>query len=259
MDDDDFDLFSPLGELERVQEESRRAKAKEIFSAIQQKDTSCRRQYFERIRRNKKKETRSGEEQDESDEPKYFEFQVDKRDFEELGILLEKELNGAVLEKSRHSSFSTTDYSFKPDSDVYRKCKNLVLERFVPLKWPFFSSGSLEFLDLFLVVYDAADGQKGLDFHTDGCLFSFNILLSSPLDFDGGGTALQLVEDDKEPPLLFHLQQGQGLVHDAKILHAGKEITRGVRKLLVGFVETRQEALVKWNLIGASNAKRNRK
>ena len=37
--------------------------------------------------------------------------------------------------------------------------------------------------------YSAATGeQRALSMHTDGSIFSFNLLLNSPDDFDGGGT-----------------------------------------------------------------------
>jgi len=44
--------------------------------------------------------------------------------------------------------------------------------------------------DAFVVRYDAA-GQGGLATHTDDSELSFNLLLSEPADFDGGGTSFE--------------------------------------------------------------------
>ena len=44
--------------------------------------------------------------------------------------------------------------------------------------------------DAFVVRYDAA-GQGGLATHTDDSELSFNLLLSDPTDFDGGGTSFE--------------------------------------------------------------------
>ena len=44
--------------------------------------------------------------------------------------------------------------------------------------------------DAFVVRYDAA-GQGGLATHTDDSELSFNLLLSDPSDFGGGGTSFE--------------------------------------------------------------------
>ncbi|KAI9228660.1 MAG: hypothetical protein DHS80DRAFT_30578 [Piptocephalis tieghemiana] len=91
----------------------------------------------------------------------------------------------------------------------------------------------LAFRDLFIVRYSADPGeQDALAIHTDGCLFSFNILLNSLDDFEGGGTYF--------PDLDRHIQlaPGHALIHDARIRHAGLAVTRGTRIILAGFLDT---------------------
>ncbi|KAI8904677.1 hypothetical protein EDD86DRAFT_194539 [Gorgonomyces haynaldii] len=93
-----------------------------------------------------------------------------------------------------------------------------------------FGPGDLKLLDLFFVQY--SNRQPELKAHRDGCLISFNILLNDPSEFDGGGTLFL-------PDNLVQPQKGECVVHDSRLLHAGHPITQGERKILVGFVETR--------------------
>lgn len=74
-------------------------------------------------------------------------------------------------------------------------------------------------------------GQNKLAIHQDDALISFNILLSDPSDFEGGGTYFKHV--NKTVPL----QRGGCIVHDSEIPHAGAAITSGYRTILVGFCE----------------------
>lgn len=68
-----------------------------------------------------------------------------------------------------------------------------------------------------------------LELHKDGSFLSFNILLSHPDDFEGGGTYF----DDG---LTMTPEQGGLTIHSSKIKHSGLPITKGIRYLLVGFV-----------------------
>lgn len=90
----------------------------------------------------------------------------------------------------------------------------------------------LAYRDLFFVQYSAAPGrQRGLAMHRDGSVISFNVLLNSPLDFEGGGT---YVEEDGRS---YQIGQGECFVHSGKLRHGGAPITRGERYVLVGFVD----------------------
>lgn len=87
----------------------------------------------------------------------------------------------------------------------------------------------LNFNDLFIVKYTAAE-QAHLNPHRDGALFSFNILLNSEKEFDGGGT--RIVATDQ----ILSASQGMLTLHCGRVYHEGRVITRGVRYLLVGFI-----------------------
>ena len=78
--------------------------------------------------------------------------------------------------------------------------------------------------------------QRGLKLHKDGSLFSFNILLSSPSDFDGGGTFFTLPGWPKDHGHTVSIPRGAALVHSGSRTHGGRDITRGTRDLLVGFM-----------------------
>lgn len=64
---------------------------------------------------------------------------------------------------------------------------------------------------------------------------TLNALLSKEDDFGGGGTYIQVLDKT------IKLQQGQMLIHPGNLDHAGKEITFGVRRLLVSFLECEWE------------------
>ncbi|ROV88145.1 hypothetical protein VMCG_10419 [Cytospora schulzeri] len=93
-------------------------------------------------------------------------------------------------------------------------------------------SGSLGEEDESTMRYDIPSKQASLAIHTDGCLMSFSLLLNHHQSFRGGGTYFKARGET------FHLEQGGLLMHDAGLEHAGAEVIRGQRIMLVGFVET---------------------
>lgn len=134
----------------------------------------------------------------------------------------------------RHSAFPTTDIpvlgtpllAYLPDLVRSRLLENMARH------FGFHPTRDLDFRDIFIVKY-AANAQKGLEAHTDGCLMSFNILLSHPDDFQGGGTWFESTNE------IMRLNQGDALYHDARITHRGVDISKGERYILVGFVDTK--------------------
>mmetsp|Transcript_25615 Transcript_25615/g.47746 ORF Transcript_25615/g.47746 Transcript_25615/m.47746 type:complete len:317 (-) Transcript_25615:39-989(-) len=90
---------------------------------------------------------------------------------------------------------------------------------------------------IFVVRYDASDGQSYLPLHTDSSRLSFNVLLSS--DFEGGGTWYCDPLFDRTCNL--HPSVGEVLLNDALVLHEGLEVTRGRRYILVGFLSVDSE------------------
>jgi len=121
--------------------------------------------------------------------------------------------------------------------------------------------------DLFIVKYTGGgiEGQQdSLDLHMDGSMISFNVALSEYNDdndnddndasiiddndsnsnsnyYSGGGTYFPLLNNTSNKtttrtlPLL-RIHQGDMLVHDSGLLHAGAQTISGNRYLLVGFV-----------------------
>ena len=132
----------------------------------------------------------------------------------------------------RHSAFPTTDIAIKETPLAY--LGDMIKQRLFPMlgdHFGFDACRDLAFRDIFIVKYSASS-QRGLKAHTDGCLMSFNVLLSHPNDFDGGGTWFKSIDS------VVQLAQGDCVYHDANIVHQGIDITRGERYILVGFVDT---------------------
>jgi len=114
----------------------------------------------------------------------------------------------------------------------------------------------LSFLDLFCASYEVPDTNSDdegrdtmdeLDFHRDGSLLSFTLLLSPLADFEGGGTIFDALADVEmsndessilqprgviQPP-----KAGYATLHSGKLFHGGNKVTKGQRIVLVGFVD----------------------
>ncbi|CAM9471825.1 unnamed protein product [Choristocarpus tenellus] len=97
--------------------------------------------------------------------------------------------------------------------------------------------------DLFAVRYRPGT-QDRLAPHRDGNLLSFNILLSEPGSFEGGGTRFAALQGMEGGSLGFCASDGvvrpstvgDLTMHTGKLLHEGVRVTRGTRYILVGFV-----------------------
>ena len=111
-----------------------------------------------------------------------------------------------------------------------------------PLACRYFGKGMLPehlcYHDLFFVRYCHSPEQSthkqhqtSLPVHTDGSVFSFNVLLSERSAFDGGGTYFEHDGSIVQPDA-----RGGGIAHGGQVRHGGHPITRGERLLLVGFV-----------------------
>ena len=113
---------------------------------------------------------------------------------------------------------------------------------------------ALRFNDLFFVRYSAAEGEQNeLASHTDGSIFSFNLLLTPPSAFEGGGTFFE-VNGTRSAPVSPPVQGG-AVVHSGRVRHGGAPITSGERILLVGFVDVEPTPytaqLARWAAVAA--------
>ena len=158
---------------------------------------------------------------------------------------------------SRHHKHPTADLGVGAVPDVELLLRDALFARLLrPLCSNYFCAPflpeHLRFNDLFFVRYsaDAADdAPTSLPLHTDGSVFSFNVLLNSPADFEGGGTCFA-DGSTLSPP-----SEGGAVVHSGQVRHGGAPITRGERYLLVGFVGTEQAPysarLARWAAVSA--------
>lgn len=72
--------------------------------------------------------------------------------------------------------------------------------------------------------------------HSDKLALTLNVLLSTDGAFAGGGTEFWIEPNTSEsdaPDVLIEPKQGCGLVFNGRVLHAGREVTEGLRHLLV--------------------------
>jgi hypothetical protein len=138
----------------------------------------------------------------------------------------------------RHGSYPTTDLPLScigecqgwVRSTLFRQVCRPLASKFVPSDAALLDE-HLVLHDLFVVKYSVARGhQCELETHTDGSDFSFNVLLSDPSAFDGGGTSFEATGQT------VHLSRGSAVGHSGQVRHAGVAITRGERFVLVGFV-----------------------
>lgn len=140
------------------------------------------------------------------------------------------EKNGGWTKK-RHNNYPTTDLPI----DAMPSVLGIVSETFFTIMDKLSKSYNLDknitlnIRDLFVVKY-SHDAQNSLEMHKDGSVLSFSILLNDVNEFEGGGTYF----DDG---LTAYLNQGDMIIHSGKIKHSGLPITKGVRYLLVGFID----------------------
>jgi tetratricopeptide (TPR) repeat protein len=139
-------------------------------------------------------------------------------------------------DRDRHGKYPTTDMPLSEAPEVEALVRSAVFRRVLrpltPLYLPEgFVPEHLELRDCFYVKYSASPGQqRDLQVHTDGSIFSFNVLLNDPADFDGGGTFFEPTRTT------VRASKGSAVGHSGQVRHGGVEITRGERYLLVGFV-----------------------
>lgn len=74
--------------------------------------------------------------------------------------------------------------------------------------------------------------HRGVELHHDKCDITVNIMLSRSNQYVGGGTYF------RDADLNVRLEFGEFLLHPGNVVHAGTEITKGTRFLMVLFADT---------------------
>jgi predicted 2-oxoglutarate/Fe(II)-dependent dioxygenase YbiX len=138
--------------------------------------------------------------------------------------------------KKRHRNYPTTDLPISQIPILSVLVNNIIKYNVLDKIAEKYSVNKyfLDFNDVFIVKYDTIT-QSSLDKHTDGSAFSFNILLNSPEEFEGGGTIFYENKFDEKSILVSNTKGGL-IFHSGQQTHAGNKITKGIRYILVGFV-----------------------
>lgn len=132
----------------------------------------------------------------------------------------------------RHNNYPTTDL---PLSALSNSIQSIVLCRLSEILdkakglYCLPDTCSMNVTDIFVVKY-APSQQSILGMHCDGNILTFQITLSSLKDYEGGGTEYCdgcIVKPNK----------GALTIQSGFVKHAGVPITKGLRYVLVGFVE----------------------
>jgi len=134
---------------------------------------------------------------------------------------------------NRHKNYPTTDIPLRDivglDNTMTTGIIDHILDKTLKL-YDLEEGCEMDPYDIFVVKYDTG-GQTGLDVHRDSSELSFIVLLSDPKDFEGGGTYYE--ESDI---LVNPNKRGSLVIHCGKTKHSGKNITSGVRYILIGFI-----------------------
>ena len=158
-------------------------------------------------------------------------------------------------DSDRHSSYSTADFPVEDCDDLQSYLEEIGFESktfgLIGDLFPI-DKGDLWFMDLFCAHYKGTeDGTTSsvmdrLDPHRDGSIISFTIVLSSPEDYEGGGTEFQALcnvgeEYDEYSNVLDNgvikvRTAGEGVVHCGKIFHGAHVVKSGERTTITGFV-----------------------
>lgn len=140
---------------------------------------------------------------------------------------------------SRHENYATTDLPVEKILPVFRFVLHSFQNIFKKIQTSYCLSQNTEFnvADLFIVKY-SENAQNSLDLHQDGSFFTINLLLNDVCEFEGGGTYFN------DGTTVF-LEQGDMLIHSGKIKHAGIQITKGKRYLLVAFIRIKISVICK--------------
>ena len=170
-------------------------------------------------------------------------------------------------DSSRHVAYRTVDFAIEESIEISQYLGEIAFEdrTFGALSEVYdVDADDMSFLDLFVASYEGKDDATDeeveerntmdqLDFHRDGSLLSFTVLLSPTEDFEGGGTIFDALGDAEiatkddgthsilqSPGVIQSPQPGYATLHSGKLLHGGNQVTKGHRIVLVGFVDVHE-------------------
>mmetsp|Transcript_151 Transcript_151/g.211 ORF Transcript_151/g.211 Transcript_151/m.211 type:complete len:370 (+) Transcript_151:1-1110(+) len=155
---------------------------------------------------------------------------------------------------ARHTNYATCDFAVEDSPLLERYLEEI---KFQDRLWKLINEDFdiprdhlFGFLDLFCVNYVATNDSLSsdstmdrLEAHRDGSLISFSLLLSSPNEFEGGGTFFEALRDVEPEGVLYPEgiirpdRAGDMVMHSGKLLHGADIVTKGQRTILVGFVD----------------------
>lgn len=133
----------------------------------------------------------------------------------------------------RHYSVPTTDLALHSIPEVRAWFNELIQSDLFPMICKQYHRPhpcALRVHDVFIVKYDAAQGQRSLPVHVDQSSYSFTIALNGVSEYEGGGTWF---EDLKQS---IRVDCGQVLAFPGDLLHGGAELTSGVRYIIAAFL-----------------------
>ena len=135
----------------------------------------------------------------------------------------------------RHEHYPTTDIPLSDIPGISFDQELLQIEDIARKEYAL-PAATMSIFDLFVVKYEAG-AQDMLALHRDVSVLSFVLLLSSPDEFEGGGTYYKCADKTVSPNM------GALSLHCGKQRHAGCKVTAGTRYVLIGFIEVHDTSI----------------
>jgi GR25 family glycosyltransferase involved in LPS biosynthesis len=139
--------------------------------------------------------------------------------------------------QKRHKYYPTIDQEVKNIKEI-KFLYNKIEKRLFPFIKQHYNFNEIKINDFFIVKYDLTnEGMDKLDIHRDTSLINFIVSLNNPNEYEGGGTYYP--EFNKT----ITLKKGSLFLNTGKLKHGGKQITKGVRYILIGFIDINDQCI----------------
>jgi hypothetical protein len=140
-----------------------------------------------------------------------------------------KENNGWFT--NRHDNYPTTDIPIDKINSIFKyilgTLPNIINKIHKYYCIPEIAEANI--LDLFIVKYEEGFQHK-FDMYTNGSFLTFNIMLSSSRDYEGGGIEFN-------DGIKIFLEQGDLLLHSGYVKHTPLKVTKSKLYILVAFID----------------------